>query len=286
MRPLMLLSAMALVGCGTAAATTLDKTKLPLGDQKTATAPKQGSLYSCQQTFDTNAPGAGTKGPWIDGDTWDMTQKLSVAGSVSHDAVFKVRIAGGRTLVTGNGLPSISGTFPVAASDPAYQYDRNPNSIRSYTLSVSLPASPERAATASCAGGTVGVTTKGIAIFSAFDAGGRDAMANELQDKCGGHPQVAGQYHFHGFSACAKKTGLWGYALDGFGIYGPRTASGTTLTTADLDACHGITSSVKWRGKYRRIYHYVATDDFPYTVGCFRGTPITSATGLGIGRPG
>lgn len=271
MRTLIVCS-IALVGCGSAAATPATRTALPLGNQKTSTAPKAGSLWSCQQSFNPNAPGAQSAGPWIHGDTWDMTEKIAVAGSVSHDAVFKVTTKGDRTTVTGNGLPSVSGTFPVAAGDPAAQYDRNPNAIASQTISVSVTASPARAASATCVGGEVGVTTKGIPIFDAFDAGGRDAVANEVQDACGGHPQERGQYHFHGLSACAKRSGLWGYALDGFGIYGPKTASGTTLSTGDLDACHGIVSSVKWHGRWRRMYHYVATDDFPYTVGCFRGT--------------
>lgn len=282
----LLLCTILLTGCAGTSVAALDTTKLPLGDQHHSTAPKQGYIYSCQQHFDSTQGGAGTQGPWINGDTWDMTRKIAVAGNVSHDAVFKVRISGGRTVISGNGLPSVSGTFPVAAGDPAYAYDRNPNAIQGYTLSVSLPASPKRATTTTCAGGTVGVTKTGIPIYSGFDAGGRDAAANEVQDRCGGHPQVQGQYHFHNLSKCASRTGLWGYALDGFGIYGPRDQqTHRTLSTADLDACHGITSTVRWRGKWRRMYHYVATDDFPYTVGCYRGTPITSATGLGIGPP-
>lgn len=276
MRGTLLLSALALTGCGTAAA-ALDKTRLPLGNQKVSTAPRSGYLQSCQTTFNPNAPGAQAEGPWIDGDTWDMTEKIAVAGSVSHDPVFRIAVAGATRTISGNGLPSVSGTFPVAASDPAYQHDRNPNTIRSQTISVSVPANPKRAATTTCVGGSVGVTTKGIPIFNGFDAGGRDAVANEVQDRCGGHPQQAGQYHFHGFSACAKTTGLWGYAYDGFGIYGPRDQqTGKVLSTKDLDACHGITSTVKWRGKWKRMYHYVATYDFPYTVGCYRGTPLTS----------
>jgi hypothetical protein len=286
MRGTLLLSALALTGCGTAAA-ALDTTRLPLGNQKVSTTPKAGYLNSCQTSFDANAPGAQAEGPWIDGDTWDQTEKIAVGGSVSHQAVHKVTVRNGRTLITGNGLPSISGTFPVSSSDPAYRYDRNPNSVRSYTLSVSLPANPKLASTTTCAGGTIGVTRTGIPIFNAFDAGGRDAVANEVQDKCSGHPQMSGQYHYHSFSACSKRSGLWGYALDGFGIYGPKDQqTGRTLSTDDLDACHGITSTVKWRGRWKRMYHYVATDDFPYTVGCFKGTPITSATGLMIGRPG
>jgi hypothetical protein len=34
------------------------------------------------------------------------------------------------------------------------------------------------------------------------------------------------------------------------------------------------------------MYHYDATLDFPYLVGCFRGTPIASATGLDLGGGG
>jgi hypothetical protein len=275
----LLLCSIVLAGCGTAAATAPDKTKLPLGNQKTSTTPKQGYLWSCQQSFNPNAPGPQAEGPWINGDTWDMTEKIAVGGSVTRAAVSKVTVAGGKRTITGNGLPSVSGTFPIAASDPAYRYDRNPNSIRAQSISVSVPANPKRAATATCVGGSVGVTTKGIPIFNAFDAGGRDAVANEVQDRCGGHPQQAGQYHFHGFSACAKRTGLWGYAYDGFGIYGPKDQqTGKVLSTQDLDACHGITSTVKWKGKWKRIYHYVATDDFPYTVGCYRGTPRMTST--------
>ncbi len=63
---------------------------------------------------------------------------------------------------------------------------------------------------------------------------------------------------------------LVGYALDGFGIYGPYE-NGRQLTSADLDACHGKTSVVNWDGRKVKMYHYVATVDFPYTVGCMRG---------------
>jgi len=34
------------------------------------------------------------------------------------------------------------------------------------------------------------------------------------------------------------------------------------------------TSKVMWNGKETRIYHYDATLEYPYTVGCYHGTPI------------
>ncbi len=44
------------------------------------------------------------------------------------------------------------------------------------------------------------------------------------------------------------------------------------MTDADLDECHGTVSEIAWDGKRVRMYHYVATWEFPYTIGCMRGT--------------
>jgi hypothetical protein len=267
--------------------------KLILGDKRYVTnGPKKGWVYSCQSQF--NGGGAFQDGPWISGSTWDATQKLAVQGSVRWNSSFTGRLSGSSLVLAGNGLPAhVTGTFPIASSDPAYAYDRNPNAIKGYTLRASLPRNPTRRSQASCVGGTIGVMTTGIPLFSAFDAGGRDAVAHEIQDKCGGHPQVSGQYHYHAVSACITDRGarrshskLVGWALDGFGIYGYRGDGGAVMTTAKLDACHGHTHVVAWRGKRMRIYHYHATRDFPYVVSCYRGKAITSATGLGVGGGG
>jgi hypothetical protein len=99
---------------------------------------------------------------------------------------------------------------------------------------------------------------------------------------------MTGQYHYHSLSRCWKDVagfdpGLFGYALDGFGIYVERDSSGSLPATASLDECHGRTSEITWHGKKTSMYHYVATADFPYLVGCYRGIAIKTATGLGIG---
>jgi hypothetical protein len=31
-----------------------------------------------------------------------------------------------------------------------------------------------------------------------------------------------------------------------------------------------------WNGRMQRIYHYVATLEYPYTVSCYRGTPTAN----------
>ena len=94
-------------------------------------------------------------------------------------------------------------------------------------------------------------------------------------------PERSGQYHYHELFSLPERypqrTGgtsdLLGYALDGFGIYGPYDEDGEVVTDADLDACHGRTSEVMWNGKLTDIYHYQFTEEYPYTIGCFTGTP-------------
>ena len=279
--------------CIAVAACQADLSKLPLGDYVTSPSPQVGKVFACNTQPDPSAGGAQADGPWIDNThkTWDKTKKISIQGSGTWQSQFSASLTNGSEAISSNGLPSTpTGTFPVAASDPAHQYDANPNSIKSYTLAASLPANPTVNANATCVGGTIGISVLGVQIFSAFDAQDRDAVAHEVQDKCDGHPQKDGVYHFHSLSSCFTSVpgydpGLFGYALDGFGIYVEKDGDGRNPISAQLDACHGRTSEITWHGQKVTMYHYVATDDFPYLVGCFRGTPITSATGMAIGRP-
>jgi hypothetical protein len=70
-----------------------------------------------------------------------------------------------------------------------------------------------------------------------------------------------------------------GYAFDGFPITGPKLPSGKYLMSNDLDVCHGLTSTITLDGKSVSIYHYVMTQDFPYSVSCFRGTSTFKPSG-------
>jgi hypothetical protein len=281
-------------GASPATGSTLDLTRLPLGDRKYLTHAKKGYVFTCSTQF--QGGGAFQDGPWIDNEprTWDRTAKVAILGSVRWNSRFSTRLRSRKRRLAGNGLPPHpTGVFPVNPADPAYAYDRNPNSIRSYTLLASLPRNPKMSRKRTCVGGTIGVMKSGVPLYSAFDAGGRDAVAHEVQDSCDGHPQMSGQYHYHSLSRCVDDKGskrthskLVGWALDGFGIYGMRGPGGAQMSTANLDSCHGHTHRITWNGKRRRMYHYHATLDFPYMVSCYRGTPITSATGLGIGGGG
>lgn len=259
-------------------------TSLPLGDGKRSTAAEIGSVFACQTTFGP-AAGAFRDGPWITGTTWDPTAKLHVLGAVPWpQAQYSVERQGPNRVITTNGVPAqaTTGVFPVAADDPAYQYDRNPNTIVPRAVTYLVPAEPAAATAPRCVNmGAIGVLSDGVVLFNALDAQGRDAAAHEVLDHCDGHPERTDQYHRHTVPSCmvagaGAGATLVGYALDGFGIYVERRPDGSLATNADLDACHGRTGAVPWDGLTVTIYHYVATAEYPYTVGCFRGTPAST----------
>ncbi len=276
---------------------SVDLTKLPLGDDMYSSSPKVGYIFSCRSSYDSSEGGAGTDGPWIDAvnKTWDSTSKVTVDGDVKWDAASATfKVSGSNRIISSNALPANSntGTFPIASSDDAYQYDRNPNSIKAQTISYTLPVNPTEADEPECVSGEVGISVNGVPIFDGFDAGGRDAVAHEVQDTCGGHPEMAGKYHYHNLSTCLEITedadghsALIGYALDGFGIFGP-TEGGKTLRNADLDECHGHASDVLWEGKEASMYHYHATAEFPYTVACFKADAVKPQSTGGPGAMG
>ncbi len=274
-----------------------DLTRLPLGDGKISDGPKRGFIWACR--VDPNAGGAFRNGPWIHSDgTYDFTKKAVVSGQVKWPSRYAITLKGERRAFTTNDLPShATGTFPIPTTDEAYQYDRNPNSIRGQDFDFDLPANPTQALITSCVPGAVGILITGSVLFNALDAPGRDAVAHETQDACQGHPQDGGVYHYHSVSTCIDDkrladghSALVGYALDGFGIFGRYGEGGKLLSSADLDECHGHTHAIPWDGKVVVMYHYHATWDFPYTIGCMRGAysmaDMLKISGVGQGPRG
>ncbi|MGC1183559.1 MAG: YHYH protein [Candidatus Dormiibacterota bacterium] len=262
----------------------VNRAAIPLGDGYVSTKPEVGYVDSCMTSF-PSIGGAQVVGPWINttAKTWDSLTKVHVQGQVKWpSASYTVKVSGSHRIIRGNDLPidHRTGVFPIATSDPAYAYDRNPNKIVSQAIDWSLPLHPTPAVSPSCTpGGAIGILNDGVVLFNALDGEGRDAGAHEVLDSCDEHPQMGDELHHHSVPSCilAKAKGrstLVGYALDGYGIYVERKANGSLLTNTDLDACHGRTSRVMWDGKERDIFHYDATLEYPYTVGCFQGTPI------------
>ena len=288
MRSFFSISAILVLLVSGANAHTVDLTALPLSDGQVSREPKVGSVFACQARFNPNAPRAQRTGDWINetAKTFDLTRKPVVDGSVLHLSELQIAISGSKRVISGNALPDHpTGQFPVSRSDDAYFYDRNPNAIRKHDLSVSLPLNPTIADVPTCLPmGAIGIMLTGAVLFNALDARGENALAHEILDTCQGHPQQSGLYHYHGKSPCqddptpdTEHSALIGYAFDGFGSYGGQDEGGILLSSRDLDECHGHVGPVTINGVTQSVYHYHATHDYPYTVSCFKGTPVSVA---------
>ena len=251
-------------------------------DNRSMSEPGRNTIYSCE----FSAMGGALNRPWVDSKgTIYFLKKPFVKGNKKWSSNIKFDDSNPNIAVTGNGLPDhTTGDFPINSGSTAYQYDRNPNSISSQRISYAIPSSPKIASKPTCLPmGTIGIALSGGVFFNALDADKRDAVANEIFDACEGHPQRQGQYHYHHNSPCFdhgkedEHSPLLGYALDGFGIYGSRGEKGKVLTNNELDECHGHTSRALDRlGKTTNEYHYHINNEFPYTMGCFKGEVDTS----------
>ena len=252
-----------------------------------------GQTVTVGQTVGTTLTQAQT--PWVQDGKVVISKIERVPGSVKMKSVFKVTENKNTRLLKGNGIPNHPiGIFPIPQNSASYKYyaalpaEGYANAaeipVKPYHLEVELPKNPKAAAKPHCFSSLmIGVALTGAAWHAevALDAQGNayDPNAALPTDRCFGHP-YATQYHYHGQSWKCMDQGksgeaspLMGYALDGFGIYGPRGADGKLVTNAQLDECHGRVGEVVFNGKKQKMYHYVLNNEYPYSIGCFRGTP-------------
>tara|TARA_B100000809_G_scaffold249339_1_gene280588 strand:+ start:1206 stop:2063 length:858 start_codon:yes stop_codon:yes gene_type:complete len=269
-----------------------DCTKLRLGDDYlTIAAPAIGHLYSCTGK-NPNAPGSvESKITWIDfaDKTWNFLTKLWLPqGTFSPvTGTYTETISDDNRLISVNNLPVDGkiGDWPMTNYAKLTELDPNPGIPTSSSFSFSYSTNPTEAPSPTCVSlGAIGVTKNGVIISNAADGRGEDAVAREIVDEFGGHP-ARSDYHYHFIperldseSLSGGHSGIVGYINDGFPIYGYKGEGGTEMSNDDLDLCHGH--------KHGTLgYHYHATLEYPYTVGCYMGTSISSSSN-GVPPPG
>ncbi len=163
--------------------------------------------------------------------------------------------------------------------------------------------------------GPVAIAVNGLPIYGPNEApthGTADPVLDEILDFCAGHTAQRGDYHFHARPDCLYEDDegnislVIGYAFDGYPIVAPwvcvdgdcrrtrklesswrRTRDLRNAWEAheyiegagDLDRCNGIEGE---EGSYR----YVASDTFPYLLGCYHGEATVNRQGDGGGGGG
>ncbi len=187
----------------------------------------------------------------------------------------------------------LSNYFP--ASSPCHEaYTgaiQNPNDIVAQNDVIEFPLSPNTSSQAMM-GGTVGLALNGVAIFD-NQAGPGDDIYQEAKtfDRCGGHPQMNGVYHYHGepYAISDDDDAFIGVLRDGYPVYGRKDPDGSVPTNLDADGGHtGVTVD----SPSAPVYHYhlnLQTSTNPQssgqmqwflTKGTYHGTPAACGTCL------
>jgi hypothetical protein len=260
-----------------------DCTKLKLGDDYlTTSAPQNGYLYSCNEK-NPNAPGSRVgKLTWISftENVWNFLDKIWLPeGTFSPESgIYTETLSDENRQININNLPVDGkiGDWPMTNYQAFTAIDGNPGIPDAKRSSFTYSVSPSEAPSPTCVSlGAIGVTKNGVAIYNAADGRGNDAVAHEIVDVFGGHP-AGTNYHYHFIPERLDNnllkgvhSGLVGYINDGFPIYGYKGEGGIEMSNEDLDLCHG-----HQHGELG--YHYHATLEYPYTVGCYKGTPVAA----------
>ncbi|MBY0245176.1 MAG: YHYH protein [Sphingobacteriaceae bacterium] len=161
-------------------------------------------------------------------------------------------------------------------------FTKNPNKIATQNFTFKIPVNPTVATNHSATPlGAIGVALNGVALYNQYAGPNNQVLTSEINsfDKYYGHPTAISQYHYHVeplylTTVKSTKSGLMGFLLDGFPVYGPQEENGTTVTSSSLDVYHGHThATVDFPNG---IYHYHFTADAPYLNGNgYYGTPGT-----------
>ncbi len=240
----------------------------------------------CPETLDD------TGGLWV----WDGDNP----GTYRLDgAFFRMLSEQGYTFYDADGVINIS--------DPGSGQRPEGNTCLEATLdtdvetTVLIPTEPKMADAVTDLGtvALVGIALDGVPIFadapSVLETGHLPAL-----DTCGGHVDPGGYYHWHATATdietalahedvaadCDHETSpsdLFGYAYDGYAMYGSADIDGTVPD--NLDQCSGHVGMTA--GSDTPVYHYHASETFPNLPTCLAGVTardnfVTNAA-MGIG---
>jgi hypothetical protein len=229
----------------------------------------------------------------------DDSTVTPAASSVEVPAVFK-KIYGASSVTSDgttisikvNGLPDHKSPY-YATTNSLYQsysgvtfgglvFVKNPNSIIEQSGIFKIPINPKMATNhAATPLGPIGIALNGVPFFNQYAGPNNQELKGEMAgfDQFYGHPQNSGVYHYHVeplhlTTVKSTKSGLMGFLLDGFPVYGPQEETGSVVTNANLDVYHGHShATVDYPNG---IYHYHFTSEAPYLNGNgFYGTPGT-----------
>ena len=232
-------------------------------------------LSSCSKATDDNGTVTPAVNVTASNTVSDVYKKIYGASNITTDGTF--------ITIKSKGIPDHKSIY-YAAVNSLYEnfvgttfggnvFKKNPNSIAEQSFTFKIPINPTVASNhAATPLGPIGIALNGVPLYNQYAGPNNQALTGEVAsfDQYYGHPQQSGQYHYHVepiylTTVKSSKSGLMGFLLDGFPVYGPLEESGKTVANSELDVYHGHTHATIDFPK--GIYHYHFTADAPYLNG-------------------
>lgn len=151
----------------------------------------------------------------------------------------------------------------------------NPNCAKAQSYTFKIPKKPKRLDSPRKITEkmqVIGVALNGVVIAGPFDSQKKIAPYNRVVDQCASHADPQGMYHYHFAPTCLKdKTGeeiglqsdrQIGWSFDGYKILG---LADRKEHMPKIDICNGH--------DHDGDYHYHATRDYPFFMGCYVAKP-------------
>ncbi len=262
-------------------------------DEGTTASGSGGEAGAAVCTLDDATSETSTVSPFgcavLDRDASACLASRQAAGLTGPWLAFSCRVelgtAGGVVTATADGQPDYpSNYFPAgdACFEAFPEGAPNPNHIQSQALALTFPSTPDTTATP-MGGGPVGLAVNGVALFANAAAPGQDIFTEaETFDRCGGHPDQQGVYHYHSepLAISSDDARLVGVLRDGYPVYGRRDADGSLPS---LDVYGGHTGPTPHSAA--DVYHYHVNEQIStspgtagesqwfLTTGTYRGAP-------------
>lgn len=220
-------------------------------------------LFACKKGSDSSTDPSSANVP-------DVYKKIYGATNIYIEGDYVVIKSTG---VPDHKSPYFSTSSSQYVSDTRTGFNKNPNSISSFSYTFKIPLKPVAASTHTALGAaTIGVALNGVPFFNQYQMQGILLQPGQGEytsfDLYGGHPSPFNEYHYHiepyYLTSTKGSSSILGFLLDGFPVYGSQE-NGKTLTSSDLDAYHGHTGTT---ADYPNgVYHYHVTADAPYING-------------------
>jgi hypothetical protein len=201
-------------------------------------------------------------------------------------------VSNGVVTATAHGQPDYKSSY-YPTTDACYEIWSGDNAHNPYDLSSqnytlyfpsSTPAAPTGSGTSMSNHSVVGLAVNGVPIYGNFAAPGDDIYFEAVSfDRCQGHPESAGQYHYHAEPNVITNddANFVGVMRDGYPIYGRKDADGTYPTLDSFGGHSGTTPD-----STTSVYHYHVNQQTSTNSGTLGQTQWFLTTGTWAGSPG